>query len=396
MMHIARFLMPLLLLLPGAGNAAEWSGHVSAEWRGFFHDPVAPPQHNDYLSIAFQPEFYHNWDNNRQSFTFVPFFRYSEHDTERTHADIRELTWVRAAEDWELKLGIRKVYWGVTEALHLVDIINQTDLVENIDGEDKLGQPMINLALVRDWGTVDLFMLPGFRERTFPSRQGRLRSIPYIDGDRSRYESSAEQAHVDWAVRWSHSFDDYDIGVSHFYGTSREPRYLPGLDGSGRPVLVPYYDIIHQTGLDLQATKGEWLWKLEVIRRSDQGDTFVALDAGFEYTFVGIFETSADLGVLMEYLYDDRGYKGPNPFQDDFFIGARLTFNDVQSTELLAGVIADRHSSARFFNLEASRRFGNNIKLTVEGRIFSNMAPSEALYNLRDDDYLQAELAYYF
>jgi len=54
-------------------------------------------------------------------------------------------------------------FWGVTEFQHLVDIINQTDLVENIDTEDKLGQPMINLALINDWGTVDLFIMPYFR-----------------------------------------------------------------------------------------------------------------------------------------------------------------------------------------------------------------------------------------
>jgi len=70
--------------------------------------------------------------------------------------------------------------------------------------------------------------------------------------------------------------------------------------------------------------------------------------------------------------------------------------NDAQSTELLAGVIADRHTSARFYNLEASRRFGDNIKLSVEGRLFSNMRASNPLYSLRDDDYLQLELACYF
>ena len=47
-----------------------------------------------------------------------------------------------------MRLGLRKVYWGVTESQHLVDVINQTEGVENLDGEDKLGQPMLNLALI--------------------------------------------------------------------------------------------------------------------------------------------------------------------------------------------------------------------------------------------------------
>ena len=36
------------------------------------------------------------------------------------------------------------------------------DLVENIDTEDKLGQPMLNLAFIQDSGTVDFFVMPYF------------------------------------------------------------------------------------------------------------------------------------------------------------------------------------------------------------------------------------------
>ena len=93
-------------------------------------------------------------------------------DSERTHFDIRELFGLWVFERWELGVGIRKVFWGVTESQHLVDIINQTDLVDSIDGEEKLGQPMVNVSIPHEWGTVDLFILPYFRERTFPGRDG--------------------------------------------------------------------------------------------------------------------------------------------------------------------------------------------------------------------------------
>ena len=97
--------------------------------------------------------------------------------------------------------GIGKVFWGVTESQHLVDVINQTDLVENMDGEEKLGQPMINFALVRDWGTVDFFLLPGSRERTFPEAEGRLRTTPRVDVEQAVYESSRGKRHIDEAIR---------------------------------------------------------------------------------------------------------------------------------------------------------------------------------------------------
>jgi len=70
-----------------------------------------------------------------------------EHDDNRTHGDIRELSWIHVGSNWETRVGVRKVFWGVTEGRHLVDIINQTDAVDQVDGEEKLGQPMINLSV---------------------------------------------------------------------------------------------------------------------------------------------------------------------------------------------------------------------------------------------------------
>jgi hypothetical protein len=374
----------------------EWSGHVDLEYRTFFHSPVDPRQHGDNVSLAAQPELYYTWNNGRDSFTFVPFLRLDQHDDERTHFDIRELTWLTARNDWELGIGVRKVFWGVTEFLHLVDIINQTDLVENIDAEDKLGQPMVNLALIRDWGTLDLFVLPYFRERTFPGPEGRPRMIPRVDPDGATYESSREQEHIDFAVRWSHSPGDWDLGLSHFAGTSREPRFTTGTREDGEVVMFPIYDLIDQTGLDVQATKGSWLWKLEAIRRSGQGPTFVASTAGFEYTFFGVFETATDLGLIMEYLYDDRPRDVQAPFEDDVFTGIRLTLNDVQNTEALLGCVVDMDSSARLCNVEASRRVSDHWMVELEVRTFQELTEDDPLYSLRRDDYAQLALSYHF
>lgn len=384
------------LLAPLAAIAGEWSGYVAAEARGFFHAPIDPDQHGANVSLAAEPEFSHHWDGRKQSFRFVPFLRWDQHDSRRSHVDVRELSWVKAAQAWELRVGVRKLFWGVTESQHLVDVINQTDLVENIDGEDKLGQPMINLALIHDWGTLDLFALTGFRERRFPGRDGRLRTIPPIDSGLSQFESARGRGRVDTAVRWRQTIGAFDIGLAHFHGTARDPRLLPGLDGLGRIVLIPFYDVVDQSSLDLQATLGQWLWKLELVSRRQQGERFTAATGGFEYTLVGVLNSAIDLGLLAEYLWDDRDERAPTPFQDDLFLGARLAFNDAQSTDLLAGVIGDRDLDTRFYNLEASRRIGDHWKLSLELRALSGVPPADPFYSLRRDDYLQIELSRYF
>lgn len=54
------------------------------------------------------------------------------------------------------------------------------------------------------------------------------------------------------------------------------------------------YNIISQIGLDLQFTGDSWLVKLEAIRRSGQGKSFLAGVGGFEYTYYQIRESDFD------------------------------------------------------------------------------------------------------
>ncbi len=377
-------------------RGGEWSGYVAGEYRYFTQSTLDTRQHNGYGSIAFEPEYYYEWDDGYQSITFRPFFRLDQYDDQRTHADIRELMWIKAADDWELRLGVGKVFWGVTEAVHLVDIINQTDLVENVDGEQKLGQPMAQFSIVRDWGVLDLFALPYFRERTFPGDEGRPRTQPRVDVDNPLYESAAEQTHFDLSARWSQTFGDWDVGVAYFRGTSREPRFIPGVTDLGEPVLVPYYDIIDQGSLDLQATLGNWLWKLESIYRSGQNEPFAAAAGGFEYTLVGVGGSQSDLGILAEYLWDERGVRSASPLQDDLFLGVRWVANDVQSTEVLAGVISDLGYGSRLFNVEASRRFGEDWVMSLQMRLWDDVDDQDPTYALRNDDYIELLFQRYF
>ena len=373
----------------------ELSGYLALESRVFPQSPLLKEQYSGgNISFSAQPELYFEWANGDRSILFVPYVRVDQHDGGRTHFDVRELYWQKVWDSWELSIGLRKLFWGVTESQHLVDIINQTDLVENLDTEDKLGQPMMNMALIRDWGTINLILMPYFRERTFLNNRARLRVPVAIDTGGATYESEAEQKHIDWAVRWFHTLGIFDIGLAHFSGTAREPGLRASRDG--RPVLVPFYSTIDQTSLDLQATAGGWLLKLEAANRSGQGDRFFAMVGGFEYTFANIRSTGIDVGVLMEYHYDERGKDALTPFDDDIFVGSRLAFNDVQSTDLLAGVIIDRDTRASFLNVEASRRLGDRYRLEVEMRSFINASERDLFYGLRQDHYLQLEVLRYF
>jgi hypothetical protein len=386
------------VLLSSIGHSGEWSGYFATESRIFPESPLMGAQHGSSLSFSFQPEYYHEWARGDHSILFIPFFRYDRHDANRTHYDLREFYWQMIGNTWELRIGIRRVFWGVTESLHLVDIVNQSDQVENLDGEQKLGQPMVDFSLIRHWGTLQFFLLAGFRERTYPGVEGRMRFPSPVNTDQVVYESGAGQNHLDWAIRWSHMIGDFDIGLSHFSGTGRDPRFVPGSSEDGLPVLIPHYDLINQTGLDLQYTKGGWLWKLEAITRERKKRRFAAFAAGFEYTFGNLKNSGIDIGILAEYLYDsrDNNFFAPTPFQDDIFLGTRIAFNDVQSTDILAGTIIDRENGSTFLNIEASRRLDDSYKLALQIRSFLNVAPTDFLYGFRKDNYMRLEISKFF
>lgn len=396
-------------LAPSPALAGEWDvgGEVAAELRYFPNDPVFPGQLEHFQpSFTVQPDIRWETEDRTHQVVVIPFVRVDGQDDERTHFDLRE-GYYRYNDDagWSLTLGAVKVFWGRTESRHLVDIINQIDAVEDVDEEDKLGQPMANLTLLNDWGTLDLFVMSGFRDRTFPGVDGRPRFGLVVDTDNPIFTRDWERGAVDVAARYAHYIGNWDFGVSVFHGTSREPRFA--IDGVGQRIL-PVYDKITQGGIDLQYTKDAWLWKLEAIVREGQGDVFFAGVGGFEYTLYQIFGTNADLGLLAEYQYDgrDEGFvledfgptlAAPVTFADnDVFAGARLALNDTQDTALLAGVTVDANDQFMGVFIEAERRFGVSWTAELEARLFLNPDPGNAAFPIRDDDFITFRLTRYF
>ncbi len=382
-------------LMAGTALGHELTGYIEAEGRLFLESPLFEQQRFNNASLAAAPEYYHEFESG-SSVTAVLFGRLDSADGRRSHTDIRELKFLYLADDWELTVGVDRVFWGVTEFYHLVDVINQVDLVEELSGEEKLGQPMAHLSVPADWGVVDLFVMPWFRELTFPGPHGRLRFGIPINTDDPIYESPAEQRHVDVALRYSHTIGDVDFGIYQFYGTARQPTMVPALTSLGELELRPFYQIVSETGLDAQLVLGQWLFKLESIYRVGQGDPYYSGTGGFEYTLVAVADTAMDLGILAEYAYDQRGNRAFTYYQDDILFGLRLSVNDTAGSELLIGAGYDFDNQTKIFSLEGSRRLSDHFKLSVKSGFFVDVGPNDILYDLRRDAFVRLLLRYYF
>ena len=400
--------VPLLAAAAGAGAEIvdqEFYGNLRIEGRWYPKTAAYPLQRDHASGVVAAPKLYLE-DAGGRSFTLAPFLRYDGGDPDRTHADLREAYLLLFGDvgdhRWELRLGIDRVFWGVAESRHLVDIVNQVDLVEHPNEKTKLGQPMIHLTWSGDSGVLELFGLPYHRTRTYPGRHGRLRGPLLVDDSREEYESGAGARHLDLAARYSHSFGALDIGVSVFDGTAREPCLLC-LWRPGMAVLVPYYEQIRQFGLDAQLTTGPWLLKLEAIRREgarDQSlreDDFAAFVIGGEYEFASVFDSDIGLTLFAEWLRDGRRRHATNAFQNDIFVAARLAFNDVESTDLTISLLKDLDHSTRTAGIEFNRRLSDHWSLHFEAAVFLGIAERDLLtHAIRRDSYAELHLIYSF
>lgn len=390
-------LLPLLIVFSSPSYAVELQGKLGTEVIGFNDNPKHTEQKDQYFSAVIEPEIYQALSDN-QELNIKLFYRYDAQSTSRTHADIREFMVNHYADDWEFNLGIGKVFWGTTESRHLVDVINQVDWIESLDNEVRLGQPMIQAKLIKDWGVLDLFVLPYFRELEFLGKEARPRFNPVIQKNEAIFQDKAKQKHVDLAARWSQTFGDLDLGVSVFMGTQRRPIFKPEISNTGLK-LIPVYVQTKQLGIDLQYIYADYLLKAELLSRASHNIKFqeqqsFAAVIGVEYTLVGILGSVYDIGLIGEYLYDD--WQQITPFQKDFMTGVRLVLNDEQSSELLIGNITDLDDGTQFWNFEGSRRLGDSWKAELLARVFANVDSNNFLRAYKQDDLFSFRLYYYF
>jgi len=382
----------LLLLLSTSVQAFESLIEFGADGR-VFSQPGPPPTSSEYFSLSLRPKFTHQIESQGIYLTFEPFFRWDQQDDERSHADIGEFKAIKVFDQWELEAGTSKVFWGVAESRHLVDIINQTDTLEGIDGEDKLGQPLLRLSRIFEQTTLDAYVLPGFRAREFLGSESRF-SLPFeVDSDQAVYESDKGDDHVDFALRYSGYAGQADYGLSWFKGTSRRPQFIPS---STPGVMLPYYEQIERIGVDVQYTVEAWLWKLEAIRQDSKQPAFSAVVGGLEYTLFNMQGGLYDLGLLAEYNYDSRDNAQIIVLQNDVFIATRFAFTDAASSAILAGAFVDMDDDSRIFRVEASRRIFSDVTISLEAQVFSQIDPGNVSYVFRDNDFIRLDMAWYF
>ena len=386
------FLYLSLLILSKNVFAVEYKsyGYIQPEFSYFIDGKGKHNQSEDKSSVFGQGTFITYLQEDSSKITIRAIGRYDDKDNNRTYFDLQKFKYEYFLDDATLSIGNDIVFWGVNESFHVVDIINQSNIAENLAGTKKLGQPMLALSLYEEIGDVSIYVMPYFRERIFPGNNGRPRYAAEIEKDTVSYESSKEEKKVDIAIRFSKVVDDFDIGISHFRGNARDPELTVN---QSTLKLDQYYPILSQTSIDIQATKESWLYKLEALTGKIESENHIKTAGGVEYTFYGINDTPQDLGIVAEYLFDDRS---SNPFNNETALAIRWNKNDINATTLLAGAYLDLRGDSNRFFCEYEKRLRDDLKLFLDASLNGHINSEDFTYAFSEDSSLTIKIAKYF
>ena len=109
-------------------------------------------QDNYNTSLFGKGTFVSYLQNGDAKFTISAIGRFDQSDDQLRYLDFQKFKYEYYFDDVTLKVGNEIVFWGVNETFNIVDIINQSNLAENISGTKKLGQPMASISYNQDYG----------------------------------------------------------------------------------------------------------------------------------------------------------------------------------------------------------------------------------------------------
>lgn len=377
----------------GTGDASLWQlkGHAALGAR-LYSSPHEATKESHRLAVRLAPEW--RWADGGTSMVFSPALYLEGANNGRTRVDVNELYLSTRLGDTTVKAGLSRLFWGVTESRHLVDVVNPPDLAHHYAAEQRLSTAMLHVAHPTPVGRLEVLLLPWERDPKYPGTAGRPRTdLPIHPA--VEHPNGTPPA---FAARLAISQGGFDSHVYFFRGLDRETVLAARTQPMAAPTeLTATRRLIRQWGADLQVPVGNFLAKAELTYRSGYSRNFFSGVAGGEYALSGINGSVVDVSLLGEYQFDLRPADAPlTTLERAVYAGVRVALNDPASTEFKFGVVAETTTGARIWRGDASRRIAKNW--TVEGtlHVFDNARKSPSLMDYRKDSYVEVLAKYHF
>ncbi len=389
-----RLIAPLLLAsLLGAGEIA-YKGNLGIEYDYFSNTP--PDKRSDTFAFRGDVEAKKEIGDGEVKLHLKGIW--DKEESERRYVDIQELYYKHNFENSELLIGRNILFWGALEVYNIADVFNTKDTLDDpFDYDRKLGA--WNVAWTRFFDNSELAVILRLHEedQKFQDEESVFNFLPLpYDSDLIteydhrpslfvKYSGSGEEVQIDYALIYEAGYDDqryftYDRKL----GKLRQHAYWVNK-------LLGYTTYVHEDTI----YKAEAAW---AVSDDTKVSDYLHFGAGLEHTLYGVWEKK-DLGLLLEYYryeqFNDTKFSTRELgvlFQNDLYLGARFSFNDTASSEILAGVDFDLDESEKIYFLKYDTRVLDKFKTEVQ---YQHLSPSRnSLFS--KTDHLKVAVSYYF
>lgn len=385
------------LFLPLWVQAGDWQvdSELNFQARSFLNPNSYGSQVWNSPAIEFKPKLSFSLSEGKHLFRTTPVFR--RRDRQDSHFDFKRFSYLGIFDQVEVSFGYDQFFWGVAESINVVNIINQLDLADDITGESRFGQSYFSFNYISEtMGSWQFLGFPNYRYRSFPGSKERFRG-PFIEYNvNGGLEEPAVGSNFDYALRWSKGLDRLEWAVFYFYGVDRDPNIL------FIPNTYSFETIYHkanQIGLEGQYTGDQWIFKTEVLEKDPLGDSgskhYLSV-TGFEYLY-GLIGNQSELTFIGENIVDTRHESSPLGLFNHLFLGTRLDINNTSSSVIEAGLFFNKESQQTSLSvLEFETRLTNQWKLQSRAVGFLDPAPGTLGSLIKEDDYFELNLSYFF
>jgi hypothetical protein len=229
-----------------------------------------------------------------------------------------------------------------------------------LDKDKKLGSLGVSYGYFFDESDLSISLKLYEEDQKLQNEESVLYPLPLSYNAALKSETSKKRPTV--YIKYTTVIDNTDLGLIIQNGYNDRRNYIL-LDAQ----FIQYAYLVNKFLMYSTTILDDTIYKFEYAKTDVDKYTLIKdyyeLGFGVEHTIYSLFD-NADLGVLGEYYRSDHNQE--NEFDNDLFIGARVTMNDTRNSEILSGFLKDLDRQKTNFLFEYSTRLMDHYKFNVK------------------------------